>query len=286
MVHRKKSDKAPEALEHSKWDVLRNNLLAEKQNHKVDSKCYRDTTINELAALYKNKCAICERDRGTELQVDHYRPKKPRANKTGDKYNHPGYYWLAYTWSNLMPLCSNCNLSKSNKFPLSCWSETNRITDIINVRGLAIFKPYSTKWLNDIEKPLMINPEIEVTPERHFTFKVNGEIVGRTLEGKETINICKLNRKDLKRERIKIRQGYVNEIKKSFDEYVLNKDVSELKGSLKSIFRRLKFSTDIDEGHSLFQFFIYTYFDYFICSKLPSSISKLTGDYFREFKKN
>ena len=284
MVHRFKDILNPPAdLIDSKWDTLRSSLLAEKNNHDVKSECYRDTTLAALCTLYRNKCAICERERGTELQVDHYRPKKKRDNKTSVEYNQPGYYWLAYEWSNLIPLCSYCNINKSTKFPLSTWDETNRISDHINVKGILDFDAYNLIWLQNNERPLLINPEHDINPERHFSFQIDGRIIGRTAEGIETINICKLNRRDVKRERLEIRYTYIREIKSALDDYGRTYDDGELRGELKSVFKRMKQNAHVDSRHSLYQLYLYKYFDYFIVSKIQVDLRGKISKYFKDF---
>jgi hypothetical protein len=284
MVHRDKDfGSPPAALIDDKWNDLKASLLIEKSTHEVKSSCYRDSTIDALMILYKNKCAICERDRGTELQVDHYRPKKPRNNQTQIKYNQLGYYWLAYTWSNLLPLCSKCNGNKSNKFPLLGWSDLNRISDHNNVSGLNPFAPSDLNWLQQKEQPLIVNPEYDKLPERHFSFKSNGKIVGRTPEGIETINVCQLNRKDLIRERLKIRKDYTIAIKSAFDDFIKNKNQSELKGELSATFKLIKLNCHKDAGHSYFNLFLFKYYDYFISSKLPTNLRSLSTNYFNQF---
>lgn len=285
MIHREKDyNNPPLKLIHSKWDMLKESLLVEKHFHNVKPECYRDSTIEELSDLYKNKCAICERKRGTELQVDHYRPKKPRLNRENNKYNQPGYYWLAYCWSNLIPLCSKCNNIKSNKFPLMNWKEIKRIDSHENTKTISGFKPNNLDWLQKYELPLLINPEYEKEPEKHFSFKSDGKIVGRTEDGNETINLCGLNRKDLIRERLELRQKYIIAIKSAFDDFNKNRDASELKGELRSTFKKIKLQTDKDEEHSLYHTFIYKYFDYFISSKLPTNLREKTTKYFNDFK--
>ncbi|MFK7796745.1 MAG: HNH endonuclease [Aureispira sp.] len=286
MVHRKKDfTKPPSGLIDPKWDALKAALLVEQHAHKVKDTCYRDTTIDALALLYKDKCAICERKRGMELEVDHYRPKKPRNNKTNIEYNQPGYYWLAYTWSNLIPLCSKCNNNKSNKFPLSGWSNTNRVTSHSNALRLPSFRPYDLAWLQSQEQPFIIHPEVETQPERHFIFTKDGSIKGRTPEGKETIIICKLNRKDLRRERIEIRQDYVMSIKGALDDYATkHQDAIELKGELKGIFKRIKKNIHKDEAHSLYHIFVYNYFEYYIGSFIGENLRSKINTYFNNFK--
>lgn len=61
--------------------------------------------VDALRKLFHGKCAYCERaiEKGTR-EVEHYRPK----GGVGDP-NHPGYWWLAHSWSNLLPTCGPCN---------------------------------------------------------------------------------------------------------------------------------------------------------------------------------
>lgn len=284
MVHRNKDfGSPPAALIDNKWNDLKSNLLLEKSTHEVKSSCYRDTTISALMILYKNKCAICERDRGTELQVDHYRPKKPRNNQTQIKYNQLGYYWLAYTWSNLLPLCSKCNGNKSNKFPLLGWSDLNRVSDHNNVSDLDPFAPYDLNWMQQNEQPLIVNPEYDKLPERHFSFKINGKIIGRTQEGIETILVCKLNRKDLIRERLKIRKNYTDAIKSALDDFANHRNKYELKGGLNSTFKKIKLNSHKDACHSYFNLFIFKYYDNFIDTKLPVNLRGVSTKYFQQW---
>lgn len=51
------------------------------------------------------KCAYCESplEKGS-FGVEHYRPKGGVAG-----CDHPGYWWLAFEWSNLLPTCRPCN---------------------------------------------------------------------------------------------------------------------------------------------------------------------------------
>ena len=72
MIHRTKDLATPPPdLYALKWDSLRAALLVEMHSHEAKTDCYRATTLEALMLLYKNKCCICERDRGTELQIDH-----------------------------------------------------------------------------------------------------------------------------------------------------------------------------------------------------------------------
>lgn len=285
MVHRYKDyNNPPAALVDVKWDALKANILIEKGSHDVDSKCYRDTTIEPLRILYKSKCAICERDRGFELQVDHYRPKKER-NYIQSEYNQPGYYWLVYEWSNLIPLCSACNVKKSNKFPI----RKNRRGLEIRVSThtfLASFAPFNVSDARDlgaVEYPLLVNPEIELNPERHFWFNPDTTMAGRTMEGAETIRVCQLNGKELRRQRLKLRQYYAERITSAMEDFITHRNDAELRGELKAVFKDLKSGCHQDEPFSLFSIYLYKYFDLFIVSKLPLRIRGVVQRYFNEF---
>jgi uncharacterized protein (TIGR02646 family) len=69
---------------------------------------YRSEDVRQrLTALFHGKCAYCESTyRSTApMDVEHYRPK---GRPEGDAL-HPGYWWLAADWDNLLPSCIHCN---------------------------------------------------------------------------------------------------------------------------------------------------------------------------------
>jgi hypothetical protein len=84
-----------------------------------------------LAHIFDGKCAYCEKKitGGFFGDAEHYRPKgKVTVKERGqvqtvmhDGKPHPGYYWLAYDWRNLVPACELCNSSdgKMNQFPVA-----------------------------------------------------------------------------------------------------------------------------------------------------------------------
>lgn len=283
MVHRAKDfSKPPAGLNDTKCDTVKNDVLLDKNNHEADKKCYRDTTIEALVDLYKDKCAACERDRGIELQVDHFRPYKARDNKTDTQYNQPGYYWLTYAWSNLIPLCSTCNRKKSNKFPLS--TTGIRIDSHLNTQKRSRFLPNDINWLNLIEVPLIIKPETDQNTGSHFEFDKNGKMIGRTNFGIETIKIYQLNRRELKRKRIGVKNEIVNDITLSFSRFLNHKSEQRFKGNLETVFDRIVHGTNIDHELSLYYTFILRYFDYFIGGKLIGILRSKALDYFNEYK--
>lgn len=280
MIHRKKPKTPPVAFIDSKWDQIKNDVLIAKNNHKADERLYRETTIDSLTEIFKYKSAYCERDRGDELHVDHYRPRKARKHKLKTKYNQSGYYWLTYEWSNFLPLCSKCNTKKSNKFPLEGWSDRKRITSHLDLSNHFNFKPFDLLWLNLFEQPLLLNPEIETNFTSHFHFDDNCKIIGKTHQSEETIIICDLNRNDLKRERLVIRNNIVNGIKEALVDFSISNDQSMLRGELKGIFKNIIKNCHEDQPHSLFHTYLYMDFNTFIDSKLPLNLRGQATKYF------
>ncbi len=157
-----------------------------------DSAIYGDDTVkNQLIADQHGKCCFCEAifSDNSYGDVEHFRPKTAykKFNAQTLAYSrtltYPGYYWLAYNWSNLMFSCEKCNRSfKRNKFPLD--NESTR-------------KPFHNHP-NDIvnEDCLLINPNIE-DPTIDITFKeevpvpVNGSLKGQTTI--EAFNLYRMN---------------------------------------------------------------------------------------------
>ncbi|WP_314961798.1 hypothetical protein [Bradyrhizobium cosmicum] len=59
-----------------------------------------------LEELFHGKCAYCESLYASQAPVDveHYRPK----GRVKDEHAHPGYWWLASEWTNLLPASITC----------------------------------------------------------------------------------------------------------------------------------------------------------------------------------
>lgn len=71
-----------------------------------------------LAACLSDKCWYCERPvEVTYDGTDHRRPKTEA--KRGGSHPTYGYWWLAWTWENLLFACDACNKVKGTKFPLT-----------------------------------------------------------------------------------------------------------------------------------------------------------------------
>ena len=92
-----------------------------QKTYKISEELYKRPRRFLLRAFH-DKCGYCETkidapDRHGDL--DHFRPKRRVTNEdrsvvlvlgAENKYRpHPGYYWLVYEWTNLIPSCSACN---------------------------------------------------------------------------------------------------------------------------------------------------------------------------------
>ncbi len=143
-------------------DCAKNNESHLLESKEVNADCYKKAK-DDLEKLYHKKCAYCESKYQTTSStwIEHYRPKKARENKEKPEYNHSGYHWLAYEWSNLLPTCENCNRPKSNKFPLL--DESQRVKEPTLLSDGKMDK--SKNLLNETplknELAMIINPEID-----------------------------------------------------------------------------------------------------------------------------
>ena len=144
---------------------------------------YGSTEVREvLGRLQYNKCCYCERK--TSGRIDHFRPKGAIRQSKGSNRVHPGYYWLAYQWDNLLLACEDCNLKKSDCFPLEDPGQRarNHLDHL------------------DREAPLLLNPYEEADPGEHLTFD-GSACHPRTAMGRETVTLLELNRPILQDER-------------------------------------------------------------------------------------
>jgi uncharacterized protein (TIGR02646 family) len=131
------------------------------------------------------RCCYCEHQTHCDYNdVEHFRPKARTDRQNGTV--HPGYWWLAWTWTNLLFSCPSCNRSaKNDLFPLEPGS----------VPLVPEQQPPGG------ERPILIDPYAE-DPVQLIQFVFDGSHwrpVGRngSERGQRTIDILKLARADL-----------------------------------------------------------------------------------------
>jgi uncharacterized protein (TIGR02646 family) len=188
-----------------------------------DSDAYGAKSVkNALKKAQHDKCCFCEA-KITHVaygDVEHFRPKGGYRQKDSDKLGRPGYYWLAYDWSNLFLACQICNQRhKKNLFPLV--DPDDRATSHHDVV--------------DDEDPLFIHPADDepsdfIEYNQEYARAVNG-----SKRGKTTVEALGLNREEL----VEHRRDFLyklRELKKVRDQLTATPNLSpELQAILTSI---------------------------------------------------
>jgi uncharacterized protein (TIGR02646 family) len=178
---------------------------------------------SDLRSQQHFKCCYCEKpvEEGFN-DVEHYRPKARADRHPGSTENH-GYWWLAWTWDNLLFACPNCNRSgKNDRFPLDHGSASLQ----------AEAEPPGR------EQPLLIDPFAE-DPLDHIVFvKVQAGWVpiGRSPKGEETIRIIKLDRDDL----IDFYNHHAEALAEDMEEVANASSATEREVAFKRLKRRLR----------------------------------------------
>jgi uncharacterized protein (TIGR02646 family) len=159
------------------------------KSFKIDSDIYGHASVKQaLLDAQHGKCAFCESKIAHIAygDVEHFRPKAGCRQQKGHLLERPGYYWLAYEWTNLFLACTLCNQQfKRNLFPLS--TPTRR----------------ARSHQDDItaEDPLLIDPAQE-DPEALISFRQEVPYaVGGNARGAATIDALGLQREALAEQR-------------------------------------------------------------------------------------
>jgi uncharacterized protein (TIGR02646 family) len=150
-----------------------------------DSAVYAHSSVKSaLLKAQHGKCAFCE-SKFTHIaygDVEHFRPKAGWRQTHKEALHRPGYYWLAYEWSNLLVACTLCNQQfKRNLFPLKTPARRarNHRQDIA------------------LEDPMLVDPSQE-DPEAFISFRKEVPYaIGGNARGTATIKLLGLNRRAL-----------------------------------------------------------------------------------------
>jgi len=214
---------------------------------------------NTLKKIYHDKCAFCEATlKNSYGEIEHYRPKKSSNLSRCDSTK--AYYWLAFSWDNLLPSCKMCNLSKSN-----CFDINDTRVDYEEIETLNTLHKSLAKY-NEKENPKLLHPEIDKFENKIF-FENKGKIVTKDERVKYTVEVCNLNRKGLSELREIIITNYRNKIKKMFKILIFILVIGEIKNMLKImriIFDEIFENSKIEKEFSAVSLYICNNFDYFI----------------------
>lgn len=171
-----------------------------------------------LRQLAGGNCAYCESKIGAvgAREVEHYRPKGGITNVVG----HPGYWWLALQWDNLLPTCRDCNKSLRQHIVRAGMTEAEVLT-LQGRRAAVSFgkanqfdiqgpRAVGNACDHDLEDPLLIDP-CRQDPANYLTWDFASELTliepvqsgaGYNVYGAYTIRTCALNRAELVLDRI------------------------------------------------------------------------------------
>ncbi len=161
---------------------FRNTARSAQEAFEFEDRFYGAPDVREaLFALFNGKCAYCETPVGAvqPLNVEHHRPKSGAIDLDG-AFSPDHYWWLAYEWENLLPVCVDCARAKGSRFPVAKERAHDPQT------GIDLLA----------EEPYLLDPRLEV-PEEHIAFAEDGTAVGRTDRGRVTIETLGLNRTGL-----------------------------------------------------------------------------------------
>lgn len=223
MIKIDKPRQAPSIFRSNKVRRARNKIRNIINNRNFPSKTdfpphWGDKRVREkLWKMQHEKCCYCERkrDMARESDIEHFRPKTEIQGQP-----KPGYWWLAYHWSNLFFSCRKCNQDyKKTQFPI----KTTGIRATLPSHNL------------NLEEAILIDPSKE-DPEDFIAYDwwtADGKMVfisgtdpdGR---GQETIRILGLDRPGLDDDRIDvipILEPIVKKMKAA--EYLFNQDMKE-----------------------------------------------------------
>lgn len=151
-----------------------------------------DDIRKKLEPLYNSKCAFCEQ-KVEQYHIEHFRPKQI-------------YYWLAYSWDNLLLACHYCNNYKGINFDIR-----GKRAKCPNIRNLNDINTISSNKYNLQEHPKLINPE-QIDPKGYLKFDKEGKISSDDENFEFTIKTCKIDRKYLNDSRKRIVDKFKREV--------------------------------------------------------------------------
>ncbi len=173
----------------------------EQGDHVVLRSVYAHPRVRAaLEELTHFKCAYCEIDiTRFDWDVEHFRPK----GRVKEHKEHPGYYWLAYKWKNLLPACKFCNQNRKEK-SLFTDPKPGDTGGKLDQFPLKRENRRAMDHDGDVsrEEPLLIDPSGE-SPEGHFGYRPDGQIfeLNGSERGKKSIEVFRLDLRRLRKAR-------------------------------------------------------------------------------------
>ncbi|MDR7155690.1 uncharacterized protein (TIGR02646 family) [Sphingobium xenophagum] len=178
-----------------------------------------------LKEIFRGKCAYCEiyATASFDGDVEHYRPKGGVTDADDVAFAHPGYWWLAMAWDNLVLSCQHCNQSRKQLIHQPGLDEAAIAQELLENRLRTTgkknrFPVRNNKWVvahdTDLadEDPLLIDPTVD-QPEDLLEWEFERSI--STVKARngnpkaaETIDILGLNRRGLTEARVSVLNAF------------------------------------------------------------------------------
>lgn len=168
----------------------REHFLADPNGKGFTFRAYKgDDVRHALEKLFHGKCAYCESryDITAPVDIEHFRPKG-----AVEGIDHPGYWWLAAEWSNLLPSCIDCNRRRRQPTPTAFASLTGGLEAaqeagfrVVQTGKESAFPIHGNRMLAEppqgqleaalvAEQCLLIDP-CQTDPEEHLRFYIDRE---------------------------------------------------------------------------------------------------------------
>lgn len=207
---KKKAQKLSELLVTTKDAKQRSEIIDKNQDH---WKAVKPT----LASLFNYKCWYTEApQQGTDVDIDHFRPKKRVQETLSMTTPHDGYWWLTFCLENYRLSCIVANRrradvetgvtgGKADHFPL-CDESMRAMTPDCDLEE---------------EQPLLLDP-LKATDVQLLQFKPDGEAMPRFskeeharkfMRADQSILFYSLNHSDFVRCRIELRDQIEKDVK-------------------------------------------------------------------------
>ena len=167
----------------------------------------------ELRKVFHGKCWYTESLQvGTDVDIDHFRPKRRVAERYADGDGHPGYWWLAYDLANYRYSCIVANRLRRDVETDLVGGKADRFP--IADEAMRAMTP-DADW--QAEKALLIDP-CKPDETALVTFKEDGEAMPRFAaeesykneKARLSIKYYSLNHSEFIRERITLRDRIEN----------------------------------------------------------------------------
>jgi uncharacterized protein (TIGR02646 family) len=195
-----------------------------KYDSNFDDRCKIADIKLALDELYHGKCVYCEQEI-EQFQVEHYRPKQT-------------YFWLAFSWDNLLCVCPFCNVYKGTNFelinPQAVVSASDLNADNIHELGSAY---------DELELPMLVNPEV-TDPDGKLEFGKDGSIRSLDPRFQYTIDTCRVSRTYLNDKRKTILDDFRKHIK---DAYLENAAAQDRAIAIKTVLNQMRASLEDEQ---------------------------------------